>query len=305
MARPIDPPASGPPQVLVIGPAEGAARTFDPLLLKHGYAVLPIPPAQALRRGPRVHPEAVLIDAGQPEGSALDTCRALRAAVALAATVTIVLVTRQPLSREERLAALRAGASDCLTVDDGEELILRLKASARATRDAQRRAAQELFDPPTGLYNRHGVVRRAQELASLMFRQHGALCCLVFSLEEVGGGPPPPEALAQCAHALAGVGRQSDILGLIAPGEFAVLAPATDAAGAVPLAQRLAENARAAIERSGVQARVRAGFEAITNLRYQPIEPLTLLLRARSALLGGRPDSRAGWLRRFDDGTGA
>ena len=219
--------------------------------------------------------------------------------------MSIVLVTRQPLSRQLRLDALRAGASDCLTVDDGDELILRLQASTRATRDAQGRAAEELFDPQTGLYNRHGVVRRAQELASLMFRQHGALCCLLFSLEEDAGGPPPPEALAQCAHALAGVGRQSDILGLIAPGEFAVLAPATDAGGAVQLAQRLADKARAVIARTGVQARVRAGFEAITNLRYQPIEPLALLLRARSALLGGRPEGRAGWLRRFDATGGA
>ena len=44
MARPTDVPASGRPQVVLIGPAGGAAHTFDPLLVGHGYAVLPIPP---------------------------------------------------------------------------------------------------------------------------------------------------------------------------------------------------------------------------------------------------------------------
>lgn len=302
MSNAPNPPAPDVPLALLVGEPGGPTRSLEPLLVRGGYAVVTADSgAHALQRVRTVAPDAILVDARLPDGRGGEACRALRAERAGGPGTAIVVVTAGPPSRAERLDALHAGASDCVPADsDAEELVLRLSALVRAKLEVDRSQLEGLFDPLTGLYNRHGLVRRAQELASLMFRLHGALACLVLSLEEESGGAAPPKAIGQCARALAGAGRRSDVLAQIGPGEFAVLAPATRARGAVELARRLAERAGEAARREGVPARVRVGYEAITNLGYEPIEPVALLLRARSALQAGQPEEAFGWIRRFE-----
>jgi hypothetical protein len=69
-------------------------------------------------------------------------------------------------------------------------------------------------------------------------------------------------------------------------GEFAVLAPATPPEGAVKMAQRLSQIVEAAGPRpAGVPPlRVRAGYEAVRDLHATPLEPVSLLTHARTAL---------------------
>jgi len=45
--------------------------------------------------------------------------------------------------------------------------------------------------PRTGLYNRQGLARRARELGSQAFREHGPLACVVLALDLEPIEPPP------------------------------------------------------------------------------------------------------------------
>src|SRR3989449_2198323 len=59
----------------------------------------------------------------------------------------------------------------------------------QARRDADQARAGGLLDPVTGLYNRQGLARRARELGSQAFREHGPLACIVLALDvEPPGG---------------------------------------------------------------------------------------------------------------------
>jgi GGDEF domain-containing protein len=104
------------------------------------------------------------------------------------------------------------------------------------------------------------------------------------------------------AQSMFNAGRRSDVRGQIGVTEFAVLAPGTDAMGAQGLAQRIAFAARESAERQGLEARVRVGYDAISNLGYEPLDPVALLQRARTALRdrSGRPARESDGIQRFE-----
>jgi diguanylate cyclase (GGDEF)-like protein len=163
----------------------------------------------------------------------------------------------------------------------------------------------------TGLYNRQGLSRRARELGSQAFREHGPLACVVLALDleptelspgQQHGGP----GLGRYVQAIKAAARLSDVIGRLSATEFAVFAPGTDAGGARRLAERLAASVSAAMGAAPAGAtapvRFRCGYEAVANVGYAPIEPTDLLVRAAAAVRTGRADS-GGWLRRFDEGA--
>ena len=88
-------------------------------------------------------------------------------------------------------------------------------------------------------------------------------------------------------------------IGRIGPGEFAVVAPGTDGAGAVLLAQRVARAVHAAGPTQGAPP-LRAGYDAVGNTRYTPVEPKNLLSRATSALRIAKGDAAANWVRAYE-----
>ena len=45
---------------------------------------------------------------------------------------------------------------------------------------------------------------------------------------------------------------------------------------------------------------LRAGYEAVANLKYSPIDPVELLTRATAAVRRGRPEPDYPWISRFD-----
>jgi len=229
----------------------------------------------------------------------------------------LLLAFREHASREQRTGALRAGAWECIAPPhEADEILLKIGAYVRAKLDADRARAEGLLDPITGLYNRQGLARRARELGSQAFREHGALACVVIALDVEATAPASEGAghiVVRCVHALKSSARLSDVVGRLSPTEFAVLAPGTDAAGARRLAERLASTVQASA--GGVPApaaepgapplpplRVRCGYEAVANVGYAPIEPVDLLVRASTALRTGRAEGSS-WLRRFDDGA--
>jgi diguanylate cyclase (GGDEF)-like protein len=307
-------PQSGLPLVLLAGNGQEATRWLRGLLEGGGYAVLQERSGQhALDRARTTEPDVILVDAELPDMAGVELCRILRADPRVSASTPILLVIRDAATRAQRLAALRAGAWECIAPPhDADEILLKIAAYVHAKLDADRARTEGLLDAVTGLYNRQGLARRARELGSQAFREHGPLACVVLALdvEPVDPGAAQQQggtSLGQYVQAIKSAARLSDVIGRLSATEFAVLAPGTDAGGARRLAERLASSVSATTATSAAgggaaaPVRVRCGYEAVANVGYAPIEPVDLLVRAAAAVRTGRADS-GGWLRRFDEG---
>lgn len=308
----------GLPLVLLAGDGQESTRWLRSLLEDGGYAVLQERTAQhALERARTTEPDVILVDAELPDMPGVELCRALRADPRVSSSTPILITIRDAATRPQRLTALRAGAWECIAPPhDADEILLKIGAYVHAKLDADRARTDGLLDSVTGLYNRQGLARRARELGSQAFREHGPLACIVLAVDieptegaGVGGaaGGAGSTTLGRCVQALKAAARLSDVIGRLSANEFAVLAPGTDAGGARRLAERLASsvNASGITPAAGAGTpgiRVRCGYEAVANVGYAPIEPVDLLVRAAAAVRTGRADSGS-WLRRFDEGA--
>jgi two-component system cell cycle response regulator len=292
---------SRPPLVLIANSQEWHARSLESVLGPHGYAVVrAYTGKQALERSASARPDLIILDADLPDLGGLEVCRALREDPQISAS-TPILVTGPHPSRERRLAALRAGAWDYLTIPiDGEELQLRLDAWVRAKFESDRAREQSLLDELTGLYNIQGLARRARELGSQAFRHHDPFACIVLAPYVEGPEAPGSEealraAVSYVASKLRANGRVGDAIGRLGPTEFAVVAHGADAEAAVKLVQRLAqllESAAHASESGVPRFKVRVGYEAVENYHDAPIEPEDMLVRATIAMRMSHSDSR-------------
>ena len=309
-------PQSGLPLVLLAGDGQEATRWLRGLLESGGYAVLQERSGQhALDRARTTEPDVILVDAELPDMAGVELCRTLRADPRVSSSTPILLTIRDAATRAQRLAALRAGAWECITPPhDADEILLKIGAYVHAKLDADRARTEGLLDAVTGLYSRQGLARRARELGSQAFREHGPLACVVLALDIEPAEPAPAQqqggtSLGRYVQAIKSAARLSDVIGRLSATEFAVLAPGTDAGGARRLAERLASSVSATTVApaaggapSSAAVRVRCGYEAVANVGYAPIEPVDLLVRAAAAVRTGKADS-GGWLRRFDEGT--
>lgn len=304
-------PSGGLPLALVAGEQEGSAGWIEEVLGANGFAVLRTPDGQhALARARTTNPDVIFIEAVLSDMSGLELCRTLRDDPRVSNSTPILVTTPHDPTREQRIEALRAGAWECIgRSTDPVELTLKLQAYMRAKLDADRSRAEGLLDPTTGLYNRQGMARRVQELGSYAFREHGALACIVLALDlepdAVATGDAAAAAILKSVQALKTATRLSDVLGRLGPTEFAVLAPSTETAGAMRLAERMVRAVREASSAAGKPLpvrQVRVGYEAVTNISYAPIQPVDLLVRASAALRRGSAVGGTSWIRRYDEG---
>jgi diguanylate cyclase (GGDEF)-like protein len=304
-------PSAGLPLALVASGQNGSAGWIEELLGANGFAVLRTPDGQhALARARTTNPDVIFIEAVLSDMSGLDLCRTLRDDPRVSNSTPILVTTPHDPTREQRIEALRAGAWDCVgRSTDPVELTLKLHAYMRAKLDADRSRAEGLLDPTTGLYNRQGMARRVEELGSYAFREHGALACIVLALDlepaAAATGDVAAAAILKSVQALKAASRLSDVLGRLGPMEFAVLAPSTDTAGAMRLAERMVRAVREASSAAGKPLpvrQVRVGYEAVTNISYAPIKPMDLLVRASAALRRGTAVGGTSWIRRYDEG---
>jgi len=304
-------PSAGLALALVAGEQDGSAGWIEDVLGTNGFAVMRTPDGQhTLARARTTNPDAIFVEAVLPDMSGLQLCRMLRDDPRVAKGTPILVTTPHNPTREQRIEALRAGAWDCIgRATDPSELVLRLQAFMRAKLDADRSRAEGLLDPATGLYNRQGMARRIQELGSSAFREHGAIACIVLALdlepEAALMGDVAAATILKSVQALKAAGRLSDVLGRLGPTEFAMIAPSTDPAGALRLAERMVvairETASHGKEPLPVR-QVRVGYEAVTNISYAPIQPVDLLVRASAALRRGSAVGGTSWIRRYDEG---
>jgi len=291
-------PFRRPPVVLIaVAPGTWLDRALASQLEPRGYRVLSVFGGHdLLDRAPVVRPDIVVMDADLPDRDSVGVCRTLRQGRA-AWDMPVLMITSTPATKQQRLAALDAGAWDYLSLLlNPEELTLKLDAMARLRLEIEQALEESAVDPASGLYTARGLERRARELTSEAFRRRAPVACVALGieLEERGGRAAPPAApavaLAYATRILLERARASDAVGRSASGELALLAPGTPPAGAVQMARRLAH----AIEAAGPRpARlpplvVRAGYEAVADAHATPIEPAGLLAHASAALAQAR-----------------
>src|SRR5437867_1251337 len=244
-----------------------------------------------------LRPDTIILEADLPDMSGVDACRMLHGDMRIGHNVPILILSREKPTPEQRVDALRAGAWDFVRQPgDPEELSLKLQAYVQAKRNIDLALADGQVDPTIGLHSRPVLARRARELGALLARTHGAFACVVFALEPDAADPQAGSLVARAA-------RVSDVVGALGPTEFAVLAPATDHAGAVKLARRITAALSETLGSGGVLtpgSTLRVGYAAVGNLQYSPIDPVALLLRATTALRSGEPEPGSPWVRRFD-----
>jgi PleD family two-component response regulator len=290
------------PLVLIANAQEWVTRSLESILRPAGYAVLKAYTGRdALEGARRSAPDVVILDNELPETDVLALCRALRVDPYITPSTPILVTSPGPLARAEVIDALRAGANGVWGQPlDTEEFLLRLEGHVRAKLDADAARDGGLLDPRTGLYNARGLERRARELAAQVDRREASLACVALASETNGSA-----LVDSLARALRGAARAADTVGRLGPREFAVLAPDTDAAGAVRLFHRLGDAltlpGKVGMPATGERPlRLRAGYDARSGFRTTALDPAVLLARALHALRAAEDEgSEAGAIRQF------
>jgi PleD family two-component response regulator len=300
------------PLVLIANDQEWSARSLESILGPNGYAVVrAYTGQQALERARTSQPDIIILDAQMPDIHGFEVCRALRSDPRFSSTTPIVITTSGPSGRTQRLEAYRAGAWEFLGQPlDGEALLLKLHTFLQSKRQVDLLREENLLDSGTGLYNMRGLARRAREIGSDAIRRREALACVVFAPEtelETTDEEAPEEELVRMSDQVGAVfrqvGRVSDAIGRLGPTEFAVIAPATGADGAVRLVNRLGgavEATRIPVRGGERSVRVKAGYCAVPDFAESPVDAVELLLRATTALRDLRSGGEADRVRAFE-----
>jgi PleD family two-component response regulator len=250
-----------------------------------------------------VRPDLILLGSHLADMSGIEASRLLRQDFRIGHNIPTLVLTAEPPTPEQRVAALGAGVWDFLRYPgETAELALQLETYVRAKRNLDMALAEGVMDPNTGLHSRTGLARRARELGALMARSHGSLSCIVFSCDAPGGSARLPQLAAHSA-------RESDVVGALNQKAFAILAPGTDQAGAVQLARRISGallnwlGTGSGSSSTGTSP-LRAGYESVGNLKYSPLDPVELLTRAIAAVRDGTPEPGYPWLHRYSVSAG-
>ena len=264
--------------------------------------------AAVLERARDVRPAFILLAPDVADTDGTELCRALRRDPAVPST-PLIMLTAGPVTRERRLAGLRAGAWDVVALPpDGEELLLKLNAFLGAKQDVDQAREDGLVDPATGLYNARGMQRRARELIADAVRRHAALSCVALAADpraEPGGGAAPTTWAVVREHVgrvLKRRARTSDVVGWWDPSACAILAPATDGRGAVQLGERLARVIETAPPEPGQPispVNVRGGYEVMSGSAAEAVDPESLLVRASIALRAAQATPGGARIRAF------
>jgi PleD family two-component response regulator len=295
---------------LVATADEWTARALERVLEPGGYRAVQVASGAALWEQMRsARPAFVLLAPDLADPDAAELCRALRRDAA-GPSVPLIVLTAGPVTRDGRLAGLRAGAWDVVGLPpDPEELLLKLNTFVRAKQDVDQAHENGLVDLATGLYNPPGIRRRARELIADAVRRHAALSCIALAVDprvaEPGSGAPGASWAVVREHVgrvLKRRARASDVVGWWDGSACAILAPATDRRGAVQLGERLARVIEAAALEPGQPVDVRGGYETMSGSAADPVDPESLLTRASIALRAARATPAGARVRAFTAG---
>ena len=261
-----------PPQLLVASHNQGAGLELLELAERRGFTIRRAQSAaQALEQAHAAPPDLVVLDESLTDLDALATTRALRDDPHVGPGTPLLLISAQRPSSPQHHAALRAGVWEFLRHPfHAEEIGAKLDSYVRLKLDSDRARRDTSVADATGFYTVRGLALRAQELTLQAFHHAEPLACV--ALAPVAADGQNAGAVDLLADVLRATGRRSDAIGRVGPGEFAVIAPGTPVPG------------------------LRAGYDAVGNARYTPIEPKNLLARATTALRTAKGQGGPGWI---------
>jgi diguanylate cyclase (GGDEF)-like protein len=280
------------PTVLIANDQEWSARSLETIFAGEGYSVIrAFTGSQAIAKAHASLPDVIILDRQMPDLDGATVCRRLREDPRVGAFTPILITTAGAAGRNERLEALQSGAWDFFGQPiDGEAILWKVRTFVQAKFAVDRaREGDGLVDPETGLYTRHGLSRRAREIASGAMRNNQPVACVVFAPDTpalVDALLTVEEIAREVAQFFRESGRSGDAVARVGPLEFAVIAPGTSAEGATRMLERL----EAAVARDNDKLQgsgrltLRAGYYAVPNFAEQPIDPEEMIQRAGAAL---------------------
>lgn len=227
------------PMVLIANDQEWTARAIESILVANGFRVSrSFTARETLALANVSDPDVVILDQQLPDFSGVEVCRQLRADPRFGTALPILITTAGPSGRQQRLSAYEAGAWEFYGQPlDAEALLHKLRVYSASYREVRRLRHNSMIDPASGLYSRAGLARRATELLGEARRNGRTVACVAWSIE----GAVEAAHSQHAGEMLREKGRVADAFGRLGNGEFAVVAPGTDAQGAEHLAERFRE----------------------------------------------------------------
>lgn len=301
-----------PPIVVVGVEQEWGARSLETVLGPRGFAVVrAYSGRQTLDLAEVATPDAVIVDSRLPDLDGIDVCRALREESRIGAHVPVIITASGPVPRDFLHDAYAAGAWSVWEQPiDGELLLLRLQNWIAAKRVADATERGSLIDRESGLYTYRGMRRRIDEVMADATRRGTPVSCIAIGPMVLGlhttavEAPAPAHLFADVGRLLASHARGSDVVGRVGVSEFAILAPMTEAPGALELVERLHDkvSVMAPLVVDGRHSRLglRIGLASIGSEGLKLHNGSELLVRASTALRYAQ-SSRTSRVRTFDE----
>ena len=282
-------------------------RMLQAFLLKWGYDVQAAADGmeawQALEE-PNA-PQLAVLDWMMPGLEGPQVCQRVRELADRPYTYILLLTARG--QKDDLLLGLQSGADDYLTKPfDSQELRARLRVGERIL-DLQRSliaAREELrfratHDLLTGIPNRAMVMDAVQREGSRQNRDGGPFSAMIVDLDhfksvnDTYGHLCGDQVLREAARRIAGCVRTYDTVGRYGGEEFLVVAPTTDGAGALALAERV----RQAIEEPAIktdcgEVKITASCGVATSRGDDPLSASELLKLADEALYRAKARGR-------------
>jgi diguanylate cyclase (GGDEF)-like protein len=199
-------------------------------------------------------PQLAVLDWMMPGLEGPQVCEKVRQLSDRPYTYILLLTARG--QQDDLVRGLAAGADDYLTKPfDSQELRARLRVGERilelernliAAREELRfRATHDVL---TGIPNRAAVLEATQRECSRQLREGGTLSVMILDLDhfktinDTYGHLCGDQVLREAARRIAASVRSYDTVGRYGGEEFLVVAPATDATGALALAERIRQS---------------------------------------------------------------
>jgi diguanylate cyclase (GGDEF)-like protein len=205
----------------------------------------------ALAECAATRPDAVLLDIEMPGLDGHQVLARLRADPELSDIPVVFLTGRT--STDDMVAGLRAGAHDYLKKPfEPAELLARIGGAVRIKRlqDELRLRNEELdqlsrIDALTSVYNRRHIDEQLHRQTHAAHRHAQPVAIFMLDIDhfkrvnDIEGHPAGDRVLREFAQRVSRVVRTDDIVGRWGGEEFVVIAPQTDADGALTLAERI------------------------------------------------------------------
>ncbi len=274
-------------------------RMLRAFLAKWGYEVeTAADGAEALAALEQANaPQLAILDWMMPGLEGPQVCQKVRQLSDRPYTYILLLTARG--QKDDILRGLASGADDYLTKPfDSHELRARLRVGERilelernlivAREELRFRATHDLL---TGIPNRAAVLDATERECSRQVREGGPFSVIILDLDhfksinDTYGHLCGDRVLREAAHRIAASIRTYDTVGRYGGEEFLVVAPTTDGAGALALAERVRQSIEASpIETEAGPVRVTASCGVASNNSAENFSASGLLKLADEAL---------------------